>query len=73
MWAFVNVNLSLASEWHLDSYKVANTRCDWVYNSSEGSASSPDNFLPPMTTCTYTFPVRTGYYLEVILTIYGLE
>ena len=57
----------------MNSYKVLNTRCDWVYNSSEGSVSSPDNFLPPMTSCTYTFPLRVGHYLEVILTIYGLE
>ncbi len=61
------------SEWHMGSFKVPDTRCDWVFNSTEGSATSPDNFLPPMTTCTYTFPVKAGHYLEVILTIYGLE
>ena len=24
-------------------------------------------------TCTYTFPVRTSYYLDIIFTVYGLE
>ncbi len=57
----------------MGSYKVPSSRCDWLFNSTEGSATSPDTFLPAMTTCTYSFPVRPAHYLEVIVTIYGLE
>ena len=67
------LSIAVVSEWHRDGSKVHGTWCDWVFNASEGSVSSPDHWIPKDTTCTYTFALRSMMYLEIILTIYGLE
>ena len=63
----------IVSEWQQDGRRLPDTHCDWVFNASEGSISSPDYWLPKRASCTYTFNVFSGNYMEIIIHIYGLK
>ena len=66
-------NFTTPAEWTGPGERVDGTVCDWVYNSSQGSVTSPDHWLPKDTLCTYTLHVFPGNALHLVLTVYGLR
>ncbi|KAK2158827.1 hypothetical protein LSH36_163g04036 [Paralvinella palmiformis] len=65
--------ISVTKEWHKDGYQLPGSRCSWRFNATAGSISSPEHWLPKKATCEYNIRILPGYYLELIIHIYGLE
>ena len=60
------------TEWSGGGVKVAHRLCDWMYNVSESSISTPDHWLPRNAKCTYTIHIADGHRLDAVFHFYSL-